>query len=231
MKPNPKNESGRSMVEMLGVLAVIGVLSLMGVVGYKMAMTRFRTNELLDHASKHAALIAMQIANGSTSPALEDLGGNSVSGMTFNSVSYPNGSDTFDLVITGVPDEVATQIQNQVGGNSIIRDINFVDSTSTLTLTFNKDLSAESGNNSGTNSGEEQPEDDSCVGVVANDILLSASGICPDSCENKYFCIGEGAGTVYKCRKGQTPEMIGVCMEGGHTTLSSSLSEVCSEFD
>ena len=39
------NESGRSMVEMLGVLAIIGVLSVGGLMGYKQAITRHNTNE------------------------------------------------------------------------------------------------------------------------------------------------------------------------------------------
>ena len=152
-------QSGRSMVEMLGTLSIIGVLSVMGVVGYKMAMTRFRTNELLDSVSKRAALVAIQISNGSTSPVLGDLGGNSVSGMTFDTVSYTSGSDTFDLVITGVSNDIAAQIQNHVGGNSIIRDIDLTGST--LTLTFNKDLSAggsSSNSNSGNSGNEQQPE-------------------------------------------------------------------------
>ena len=36
-----KNEDGRSMVEMLGVLAIIGVLSVAGISGYSMAMRKF----------------------------------------------------------------------------------------------------------------------------------------------------------------------------------------------
>ena len=148
-------EIGRSMVEMLGTLSIMGVLSVMGVVGYKMAITRFRTNELLDGVSKQAALVAIQISNGATSPVLENLGDNSVSSMTFDSVSYTSGSDTFDLVITGVSDDIATQIQNQVGSNSIIRDIDLTGST--LTLTFNKDLSA--GELTGGNSGNEQQQE------------------------------------------------------------------------
>jgi len=43
-----KNESGRSMVEMLGVLAVIGVLSIGGIYGYKMAMGKFFENDIRD---------------------------------------------------------------------------------------------------------------------------------------------------------------------------------------
>ena len=45
------NESGRSMVEMLGVLAIIGVLSIGGIAGYTMAMNRYRANEGLAAAN------------------------------------------------------------------------------------------------------------------------------------------------------------------------------------
>ncbi len=51
------NESGRSMVEMLGVLAIIGVLSIGGIAGYSMAMNRYRANEALDVANKYAVIL------------------------------------------------------------------------------------------------------------------------------------------------------------------------------
>ncbi len=51
------NESGRSMVEMLGVLAIIGVLSIGGIAGYSMAMNRYRANEVIDTASKYAVVV------------------------------------------------------------------------------------------------------------------------------------------------------------------------------
>ena len=43
-----KYESGRSMVEMLGVLAVIGVLSIGGIVGYSYGMDKYRANETIN---------------------------------------------------------------------------------------------------------------------------------------------------------------------------------------
>jgi len=47
-----KNEqSGRSMVEMLGVLAIIGVLSIGGISGYSKAMAKFRINKTMDQIS------------------------------------------------------------------------------------------------------------------------------------------------------------------------------------
>ena len=51
-----KLESGRSMVEMLGVLAIIGVLSIGGIAGYVLSMNRYRANNILDTANRYASL-------------------------------------------------------------------------------------------------------------------------------------------------------------------------------
>ena len=50
------NPIGRSMIEMLGVLAIIGVLSVGGIAGYSKAMEQFRINKMIDN-------IAMIITN------------------------------------------------------------------------------------------------------------------------------------------------------------------------
>ena len=42
------NETGRSMVEMLGVLAVVGVLSVGSIMGYRYAMSKYRVNETIN---------------------------------------------------------------------------------------------------------------------------------------------------------------------------------------
>ena len=49
------NESGRSMVEMLGVLAIIGVLSIGGIAGYTMAMNKYKANNIV-HAVVQASI-------------------------------------------------------------------------------------------------------------------------------------------------------------------------------
>jgi len=49
------NESGRSMIEMLGVLAIIGVLSVGGIAGYSKAMSKYRVNKTIDQVSHIAA--------------------------------------------------------------------------------------------------------------------------------------------------------------------------------
>ena len=43
-----KAQTGRSMIEMLGVLAIIGVLSVGGLIGYSKAMERYRVNETVN---------------------------------------------------------------------------------------------------------------------------------------------------------------------------------------
>ena len=48
------SQSGRSMVEMLGVLAIIGVLSVGGIAGYSLSMRRHRANQIVDYFSKYA---------------------------------------------------------------------------------------------------------------------------------------------------------------------------------
>ena len=51
-----KSENGRSMVEMLGVLAIIGVLSVGAIAGYSKAMFKYKLN-------KHAEAVNMLINN------------------------------------------------------------------------------------------------------------------------------------------------------------------------
>ncbi len=43
-----KNQNGRSMIEMLGVLAIIGVLSVGGIAGYSKAMQKYRINKTIE---------------------------------------------------------------------------------------------------------------------------------------------------------------------------------------
>ena len=52
-----ENEAGRSMIEMLGVLAIIGVLSVGGIAGYSKAMNKFKTNQVADNVSMLVANI------------------------------------------------------------------------------------------------------------------------------------------------------------------------------
>ena len=73
------NEFGRSMIEMLGVLAIIGVLSVGGIAGYSKAMNKFKTNKVADNVSMLVANIKTLYAqqktyNGLTNQTAVDMG-------------------------------------------------------------------------------------------------------------------------------------------------------------
>ena len=51
------NESGRSLVEILGVLAIIGVLSIGGIAGYKLAVYRYTASKIIDATNKYAFIV------------------------------------------------------------------------------------------------------------------------------------------------------------------------------
>ena len=68
-----KSEKGRSMVEMLGVLAIIGVLSIGGIAGYTLAMNRIRANEILDAANK-VSVVAMALSDNNTKVTPDQVG-------------------------------------------------------------------------------------------------------------------------------------------------------------
>ena len=52
MKKFRSEQTGRSMVEMLGVLAIIGVLSVGGIAGYSKAMAKFKLTKAMDQVSQ-----------------------------------------------------------------------------------------------------------------------------------------------------------------------------------
>ena len=52
LKDNNENQIGRSMIEMLGVLAIIGVLSVGGIAGYSKAMMKWQVNQQMEIISQ-----------------------------------------------------------------------------------------------------------------------------------------------------------------------------------
>ena len=67
---NKTNESGRSMIEMLGVLAIIGVLSVGGIAGYSKAMMQFKINKSINQVSEIVANVRTLYAQQKTCEGL-----------------------------------------------------------------------------------------------------------------------------------------------------------------
>lgn len=134
-----QEESGRSMVEMLGVLAIIGVLSVGGIAGYTTAMNKHRVNELLQQASLRAVVVSTQIQRGAEALTLGEFTDNEVGGATFTGLAKwnKNTDKRFSLTLENVPAEVCTQMKTMMGKNGIIREID----DNCTTITYNNDLS------------------------------------------------------------------------------------------
>ena len=101
-------ESGRSMVEMLGVLAIIGVLSIGGIAGYTMAMNRYRANEVLSISSQLAVLAQAKKQGTGDTASLTDLNltASNVAGLASDGkISVDATGTTPVITITGLSSE------------------------------------------------------------------------------------------------------------------------------
>ena len=209
------NQSGRSMVEMLGVLAVMGVLSVGGVAMYTNAMNKYRANELLNESSKRAVVIATQILSGKSvsSDMINQFDNN---GTTFTGVEAV-GTNQFKLTLSGVDDDVCTQLKATVGSNTIIQEVG----DKCVFLTFNNDLSkGTTSSNTGTGGSEQQ------------DVDLSSENISNDSpCSysDKYVCSTSGnSGLIWFCENGHW-KFIDDCLADCKQMTNSSVKQVCSD--
>ena len=66
--------AGRSMVEMLGILAIIGVLSVGAIAGYSKAMTKYKLNKAIEAANQLFAAIITKVAPDKSSLTDDGLG-------------------------------------------------------------------------------------------------------------------------------------------------------------
>ena len=138
---------GRSMIEMLGVLAIVGVLSVGGIAGYSKAMMKFKTNKTIDQFSHIIAnirtLYAQQtsyegldtstavqmgvvpdsLATSNNRPYITNIFGGDVS--IFDANSYgtgPNGEEppsfgTFIVLFTGLPKDACLSLATMDWGS------------------------------------------------------------------------------------------------------------------
>ena len=68
---NLQNEQGRSMVEMLGVLAVMGLLTIIGIAGFKMAMNKAKANSLVADMNRLVHIVVMDKFSGYSEEAIQ----------------------------------------------------------------------------------------------------------------------------------------------------------------
>ena len=106
------NEAGRSMVEMIGVLAVVGILSTGGITGYSKAMTKYRINKTVDMIMQISSNIRTLYASQRTYTGLDCYTDISTEG----AVSTGCAALKKAHVVPGELWESDTDIKNPLGG-------------------------------------------------------------------------------------------------------------------
>ena len=109
-------EGGRSMIEMLGVLAIIGVLSVGGIAGYTTAMRSYKANEIINGASMVYMLGLSSNGgegNGTGITYTSSIGG-SLSAL--KEITYNNGAITVEITEDAVCNQVKTKLGGKVTG-------------------------------------------------------------------------------------------------------------------
>lgn len=130
-----KNESGRSMVEMLGVLAVIGVLSVAGITGYTVAMNKHRANETINRIMKRSIMVSSQKLLGQNG-SIDEFGSDGSYTITLENTG---DTSTFAMKVAGVPEGVCNQIISMNWDGATISPSTCSGPTD-LTFTFKNDL-------------------------------------------------------------------------------------------
>ena len=193
VKVNSKSQNGRSMVEMLGVLAIVGVLSVGGVYGYGVAMKKHKANEALHKASMLATTVsAYAMSNDGNLPSsIADF-----ANWGYDTSVTDDGTQ-FKLTMKGVGYDVCKQMESSMGG--MVRNVTCVEGSDDAVITYYKNLATTSeegeksptGSNGGGSGGDTKPTcptGTSTEGAGGYATTLADGGMC--RCET--------SGTVYK---------------------------------
>ena len=105
-------EYGRSMVEILGVLAIIGVLSIGGIQGYKYAMDKHRANDIVHEVNMRVQDIWHTYQDKPFPAEFSEWPEMTQTGFPIDVVPNPNNI-TFSVDIENVPNGVCKEVVNE----------------------------------------------------------------------------------------------------------------------
>ena len=178
-KKTRENESGRSMVEMLGVLAIMGVLAIGGIAGYRYAMDKYNANEILNEVRKRAVTASQQRILGRTIDLSE--WNNTIQGHPVTAAdNYGGDTSFFALTVSGIEqgvcdlvikEKIPFAVEEKVGEVVVGEDTTCAEGNNDITFAFRNTLDGE-----GATGGGEEP--DPCENVTCPAETSCSNGIC-----------------------------------------------------
>ena len=119
------SESGRSLVEMLGTLAIMGILTIGGIAGFNYAMNKQRANATVNYVNQLAVLGTGQMLAGGT-PKLLDYPNHTPSGYPADITTEDGKDNLFYIEIDEVPTAVCEELFSRQSGWKMVNDIGFI---------------------------------------------------------------------------------------------------------
>ena len=238
------NEVGRSMVEMLGVLAIVGVLSVGAIAGYTVAMKKHRANEMLDRVSHWAIKASAQAMAGeipSVSGAVDGFAG--CGGCYFSAErnrTYGNENQFVVNMMGPISKELCRQAFTYLGGSTPINEIYFLDGShdvahcdnlsggmTSLFFVFDDDLRYTGNSAGGVPPDENENKPCNGRGIIQNGVCHCYDGFTGTECEGgagKMACGAEATGYWYVNSDGAEGCL---CHKGYYGELCDSVGEQC----
>ena len=190
------HESGRSMIEMLGVLAIIGVLSVGGIAGYSQAMSKFKVSKTTDQVQTMVTNIrtlftGQRTYNGLTGANAYTMGiltdetwdGTAASNAYGGTILFgtPNNKKYFSITYNGLSQDACTRLVMADWGDSSSGLIGIIAQSTAQTAPADATTSwtASAGTGSGTFLTSSKTES---TGIPV--ILTSAVGACANGADN-----------------------------------------------
>ena len=220
---NDNLESGRSLIEMLGVLAVMGVLTIGAMAGFNYAMNKQRANATVNYVNQLAIEGSRQMLAGSNHLSLLDYPDKTPSGYGVELGLLSDTNAYFEVYVKDVPEAVCSQIQTMAEGwrgldtlwiNEDGKDCN--KETNTISFIFTDSLSR------GT-SGTRCSSDEGCTGcqTCQRGFCTDTDSACPGDTPN---CV---SGQCQKCKAGEYDDPLWSCSTCERVFLKGMTKEQC----